>query len=457
MHPYREGDRREEHPMHMSGTGGALSVPSEHLPGLVALIAVAVGATVAVCTLRLLANSQVRWAERAMGRWHRLPLAGRAALFGVLVGAAVHAALVPTHWSDERTTALLFLADAAGFAIAAAWILCARRRWPEVALGMLGGTTVVYAWYLLSGREDADLVGLLTTTVELAAALIVVTALLSTEAMGGAGRPRRRQVTAAGATLVALLAMGALVLASPTTPTADANASPTTSAPSGSMGSMTGSASSTRPLSLATTSPAGPIAWPDDMSTMAPGMTMATPNCTAQPTKAQQHAAVDLVDRTVAAARPYQSLAAAKAAGYVPVTPSGKRVVHYINPAVYREKPTVDPTQIPVLVYVNTPHGAVLSAAMYLMPRTTASPPQPGGCLTQWHIHTDLCFQGGSVVGADDAGGCRAGSANRTTTPMMHVWLTPVSGGPLAPDPAARDEVLAAEQVPLLATPNGIA
>ena len=40
---------------------------------------------------------------------------------------------------------------------------------------------------------------------------------------------------------------------------------------------------------------------------------------------------------------------------------------------------------------------------------------------------------------------------------MMHVWLTPVTGGPLAPDPSARSEVLGALSVPTLDQPNGTA
>ncbi len=99
-------------------------------------------------------------------------------------------------------------------------------------------------------------------------------------------------------------------------------------------------------------------------------------------------------------AAPYRSLGAAKAAGYVPLTPTGAKVVHYINPTVYRQGHLLDPHALPVLVYVNTAHGAVLSAAMYLMPFTASQrPPQPGGCLTQWHIHTNLCFRATGVVG----------------------------------------------------------
>jgi hypothetical protein len=226
------------------------------------------------------------------------------------------------------------------------------------------------------------------------------------------------------------------------------------------MAGMGATATTTTDLSLPTTSPAGAIAWPVDMGPMAAGMQMATPDCVAEPTAAQQQAAVTLVDQTVAAAAPYQSLAAAKAAGYIAVTPTGQRIVHYINPRIYRQGQTLDPSDIPVLVYVNTSHGAVLSAAMYLMPRSagTGNPPQPGGCLTQWHIHTDLCFRAGTIVGNDNGGGtCPDGSVNQVTQPMMHVWLTPVPGGPLVPDPPAASEVKAADAVPVLDPPNATA
>lgn len=183
---------------------------------------------------------------------------------------------------------------------------------------------------------------------------------------------------------------------------------------------------------------------------------MAEPNCTTQPNSAQQRTAVSLVNRTVAAAQKFTSLAVAKAAGYVPVTPTGKRIVHYINPSIYRSDQSLNPDAIPALVYVNTIHGAVLSAAMYLSPRGL-TPPQPGGCLTQWHIHTNLCFSqnGAAVVGTDANSSCQVGSVNKVTQPMMHVWMIPVAGGPLAPDPPARNEVEAALQMPALSPANG--
>ena len=449
----------------MTGSNGALSVPLEHLPGLVVLVALPIVVWIAIYAVGALRKRGVAWAEVVGQRFERMSFSARVALFASLAGAVVHAALVPTHWTAAHLTALLFIADTVGFAITFVWILTARRYWHSVALAMLGGTTAGYAWYLLTGRETLDLVGLLTTTVELAAALVMVS---TASAAVGSRRSRERWIAAAvTVALLSLLGTSAIASASPasstTTSTASSQAKQASSDGRGTSGpgmaGMPGASASSRPVSRPTTSPAGSVTWPVDMTAMAAGMEMAKPNCTAEPTVAQQKAAVNLVDQTVATAAPYKSLAAAKAAGYIPVTRPGQRVVHYINPSIYRQAPVLDPNKIPVLVYVNTSHGAVLSAAMYLTPQSSAAaaPAQPGGCLTQWHIHTDLCFSTGRVVGNNNAGACAAGSFNQTTQPMMHVWLTSVSGGPLAPDPPAIDQVVAANQMPAPNPPNGTA
>ena len=83
--------------------------------------------------------------------------------------------------------------------------------------------------------------------------------------------------------------------------------------------------------------------------------------------------------------------------------------------------------------------------------------PQPGGCLNEWHIHTNLCYSTstGLVVNiTNSAGECSAGSENHVTSPMMHVWLTPVQGGPLVVDVSDSQAVAAAEAMPLLSPLN---
>jgi hypothetical protein len=190
-----------------------------------------------------------------------------------------------------------------------------------------------------------------------------------------------------------------------------------------------------------------------DTSMNMPGMRMASSTpCDSQPSTAQQQAAVSFVDTSWQDAKKYQSLAAARAAGYVPLTPSGARVVHYINRASYlatvRGGPVLDEAEPQSLVYANTPHGAVLVAAMYIT-APGGPTPQPGGCLTQWHVHTNLCLGNGQVTGVISAAqpSCPAGSVNHVTQPMIHVWFVPVPGGPTAIDATNAQIVQAAERV----------
>jgi hypothetical protein len=207
-------------------------------------------------------------------------------------------------------------------------------------------------------------------------------------------------------------------------------------------------------IKLANSTPAGDITMPSPDMQMMEGMRMASPKpCVATPSAAQQQAAVRFVDSSWQGARKYRSLAAAKAAGYHAITPRGEPVVHYLNPAYYRATmrggPVLDAGQPQSLVYANTPHGAVLVAAMYIT--TPGGPtPQPGGCLTQWHVHTNLCLTPGlGVVGAVGPGqpGCPADSVNRVTPAMIHVWFVPLPGGPTAIDAPDQQVVQAAERV----------
>jgi hypothetical protein len=207
-------------------------------------------------------------------------------------------------------------------------------------------------------------------------------------------------------------------------------------------------------IRLATESPAGDITMPNPDMQMAAGMRMASSApCTATPSAAQQQAAVRLVNTSWTQARRYQSLAVAKAAGYRPITPTGAPVVHYFSRSAYIATllggTVLDTAEPQSLVYANTPKGAVLVAAMYITTRHGATP-QPGGCLTRWHVHTNLCLRGGlGVVGEVGVGqaGCPAGSTNRVTPPMMHIWFVPIPGGPTAVDATNAQVVRAAEQV----------
>jgi hypothetical protein len=266
---------------------------------------------------------------------------------------------------------------------------------------------------------------------------------------------------AATGAMTAVLLGVALATAGPGAATSTGGTSAAASGGSGMPGmAMPDTAASA--IKLANGTPAGDITTPSPDMQMMTGMRMASSvPCTAAPTAAQQKAAVSFVDTSWQDAKKYQSLAVAKAAGYRPITPAGAPIVHYLNRAYYvatvRGGPilnTVDPQS---LVYANTPKGAVLVGAMYITcPRCPT--PQPGGCLTQWHVHTNLCLTGSlDVVGAVGPGNpiCPPGSANRVTPPMIHVWFVPIPGGPTAIDAPDQQIVQAAEQV--TAPPNGTA
>jgi hypothetical protein len=232
----------------------------------------------------------------------------------------------------------------------------------------------------------------------------------------------------------------------------DASASPAAGSHTASRAMhMTAQSSKAVAVRLATASPAGDVTMPGTMQ-MEPGMRMAGPAmCSTAPTAAQQTAAVRLVNASWRDSQRFRSLSAARAAGYVPITPSGLPVVHYLNYGYYlatqRGGPVLNTTRPQSLVYANTPKGAVLAAAMYIAPPDRMTP-RPGGCLTQWHVHTNLCQTGLGVVvslvtAADHS--CPEGSTNHVTMPMMHVWFVPVPGGPTAIDASDAQIVRAAE------------
>jgi hypothetical protein len=176
------------------------------------------------------------------------------------------------------------------------------------------------------------------------------------------------------------------------------------------------------------------------------GHAMQTPNCDRAPTGAQTEAAMQLVQTTSAGVAPFKNLSAATAAGYVPITDPRYPVVHYLKYSYMQGKYVLDPNHVQSLVYAFTPYGPVLVAAMYLMPSVGDKGPMPGGCLTQWHAHTNLCEGGptGKISGFQSDGACPADERALVTPVMLHVWQVPVPGGPLTVDPTDQQVVEAA-------------
>lgn len=373
--------------------------------------------------------------------------------------AVAHFAVAGAHWQEYWAFGVFMLVVAWLQLLWAAGIVIRPGRWLLWA-GAVVDAAVIAVY--IGTRTVGDVIGPTPRAVEpvgfgdvLCTVLeaIVVAGCLWLLAGTAGRRVRRSQLVAwpaATATAAAVLLSVALVAGGPEM-VMTAAAGPTTS---GAQHGMPMSAPTATAIRLATTSPAGDITMPNADMQMEPGMQMASPAmCDTVPTAAQQSAAVRMVNASWQDASRFRSLAVAKAAGYVPITPPGLSVVHYLNYRYYLA--TLQGGQVlnfaepQSLVYANTPKGAVLVASMYIA-ADGRDTPQPGGCLTQWHVHTNLCQTAlGFVVGVTTAADpvCPAGSTNRVTQPMMHVWYVPIPGGPTAIDASDQQIVTAAEQV----------
>jgi hypothetical protein len=385
--------------------------------------------------------------------------------------AVIHFAVAGAHFQEYWLFGVFMLVVAW---LQLAWAILAVTRpsrvllWAGIVLN--AGVIIVYIVTRTAGDvvgptpndvEPAGFGDLLCTVLE--AVVVAGCAFLAAARTGrqAARRPvprgRLLAVPSATAAVVAILLSVALVDGGPemVMSMSGESASGSTSGSGSSMpgSSMSGPSMPGSAVKLATTTPAGDITRPDTSMTM-PGMRMASSApCDTAPTTAQQQAAVKFVDTSWQDGRKYRSLSAAQAAGYVPITPPRARVVHYLNRAYYLATlhggPVLNLAEPQSLVYANTAHGAVLVAAMFIT--SPGGPtPQPGGCLTQWHVHTNLCLSGGRVTGvvAAASSSCPAGSANHVTPPMIHVWFVPVPGGPTAIDATNAQIVQAADQVP---------
>jgi hypothetical protein len=388
--------------------------------------------------------------------------------------AVIHFAVADMHYQEYWafgvfmvTTAILQMS----WAVAALLTRGSRWLWAGGAL-LNGGIVAVY----VVTRTIGDVVGPTPHEVEpvgfgdafctaLEVLLVIGCVALLVERSTRVVRARQAgwMVSATGAVMAGLLVVALLDGGSEMTMSADASPATATAANASSHMAMTGKSAkhmsmnnasniAASAIHLKTTSPAGAVEMPQPGMQMEAGMKMASGPCTATPTAAQQAFTVRLVNQSWRDAQRFRSLAAAKAAGYVPITPVGLPVVHYLNMASYRSTllggAVIKPADPQSLVYANTPKGAVLAASMYLTRPGTTSPPQPGGCLTQWHVHTNLCFGSfGTVVGLTEDGKCAPGGVHRPTPPMTHIWYIPIPGGPTAVDASDAQVVHAAMQV----------
>ena len=161
------GAEREAVRMDMTGSSGIFAVPAEHFPGLVALIVTPLALWAVVSIIHRFADHGSASALRLSRCLRAMTFPAKAAVVAMVIGATVHAAIVPTHWGDERVLAVLFILDTLGFMGATVWIIASRPHWQLVSAAMLGGTVAGYAFYLAKGWETADPVGMTVSLIEL--------------------------------------------------------------------------------------------------------------------------------------------------------------------------------------------------------------------------------------------------------------------------------------------------
>lgn len=150
----------------------------------------------------------------------------------------------------------------------------------------------------------------------------------------------------------------------------------------------------------------------------------------------QRAAAARLLEDVKAGIARLHDIGVAEAEGYRRSTPFRFGTwgpAHYANRTYGRDGQYLDPVRPRALVYYRMPDGkTVLLGAMFVAPKGQG--PRPGGPLTDWHVHDNLCLTAaGTVALATGPGQCPAGSFFvGSAIEMMHVWIFDHPDGPFA-------------------------
>ncbi len=319
-------------------------------------------------------------------RWRAVPGTVRAAAVLMVVSAGVHLALIPQHLASEPATSALFLLDSAAFIVLAATFTW--RWWRLASAALLVSTVLGYLVYVAFGLEGPDQVGVATKLVE-------VTALgLALVPVRGEARRTHRSWRWAGLGI----AMPLLIV-------------------------MTGA-----------TVWIVDLARPDARHVHAGALLQST---NAVPTPAQVDAANRLLAETKAAIQPYEDWHQAWAAGYRPGGSASLPSSHWMNQGYVDAGYVMDPNRPQGLVYANTHHGPVLLGAMFQMKGINQFGPDPGGPLTAWHQHENICITpfGFEFSLMTPFSSCAFGAIDISVSPMLHVWIVEnPHGGPFAVD-----------------------
>lgn len=316
---------------------------------------------------------------------------GRRRVPGTVLGAsvlmamsgAIHLALISTHVT-EPLTSWLFLANGTGYvalSLAFTW-----RWWRLASASLLISTLIGYLVWIAIGLDSPDQVALATKLLELTALGLVLVPV-----RGELVRHRSWRWVSLGVAvpLLTLVATSTIWIVD--------------------------------------------LARPDPQHAHA-GAVLQVTNDVATPE--QVAAAAQLYSVTRAAILPYEDWHKALAAGYRPGQDLGGSS-HWMNQRNVDAGYVMDPNHPQGLVYANSKHGPVLLGAMFQMNHIGQFGPDPGGPLTAWHQHENICF---TPIGFEFSfmtpfATCPIGAIDISASPMLHVWIVDnPRGGPFAVD-----------------------
>ncbi|MDQ6945065.1 MAG: hypothetical protein M3256_02070 [Actinomycetota bacterium] len=87
--------------------------------------------------------------------------------------ATVHLSLAPTHFAEDHALGVLFALNGIAFAAIVLGVYLSHF-WRVPALALLTATLLAYGFYILTGRESVDPIGIFTKLVELSAAALII-------------------------------------------------------------------------------------------------------------------------------------------------------------------------------------------------------------------------------------------------------------------------------------------
>jgi hypothetical protein len=323
-------------------------------------------------------------ALRLMPARRSVPGTVQAAAVLMTMAGAIHLGLVSTHLEEPITAALFVGNGVAYIALAAAFTW---KWWRPAASALLIATLLGYLVFIAAGFDKPDQVALATKLLELTALGLVLVP------VRGEARPRDR------AWYWAALATGLPLL----------------------------------------TVFSGATIWGVDLSTadgrhVHVGAVLQATNDV--PTPQQESAAAQLYAVTRNAIAPYEDWRKAWAAGYRPGGPANMPSTHWMNDAYTKAGYVMDPNRPQGLVYANTRRGPVLLGAMFQMQHIGQFGPDPGGPLTAWHQHENICITplGFEFSLMTPFAVCPFGAIDISVPPMLHVWIVDNPSGPFAVD-----------------------